>query len=81
MRPQCGQKVNELRVYFLETTGWACSSGSATESDGYWLVNTKKVRGVQTHGTGSEHARIPLQIPEQFALRYARTSVALAVQI
>ena len=28
VRPQCGQKVNELRVYFLETTGWACSSGS-----------------------------------------------------
>jgi hypothetical protein len=28
VRPQCGQKVNELRVYFLETTGWACSFGS-----------------------------------------------------
>ena len=27
--PQCGQKVNGLRVYFLETTGWVRSSGSA----------------------------------------------------
>jgi hypothetical protein len=66
-----GKPTYLLRVFpavlaALLTTGWAWPSGSPTETDAHWLVNTKKVEAFKRiHAPASYHGSITPVIPEQ----------------
>ena len=59
----------------LLTTGWACTSGSPTGSDGYGLVNTKTLRSIQTPRTAASDHGYHLTDSRAVAPRYARTKI------
>ena len=70
VRPQCGQKVNELRVYLLETIGWVSlfgSPGSLNESSRPTGQLERPTSGAGARASGSCSCRTitdPL-IPEE----------------